>query len=104
MPLEGHWQRVHTPLRAGSRRERRALAALLTALAAAVAVLVIVLVAHGSAGTARGCVDVTVASTTGGARLHACGDRARSLCRGDGAGPGGVPAEVRAACARAGLG
>ena len=48
-----------------------------------------------------GCIEVTFASTTGGARLHACGARARRLC----ASPesaGGVASAVRDACRRAG--
>jgi hypothetical protein len=29
----------------------------------------------------NGCINVTVVSSTGGAVLHACGDKARSLCQ-----------------------
>jgi len=29
----------------------------------------------------QGCVTVSVASSTGGARVHECGDAARALCR-----------------------
>ncbi|HWG61417.1 MAG TPA: hypothetical protein VG253_06860 [Streptosporangiaceae bacterium] len=36
---------------------------------------------HGSYGrSSNGCVNITTASSTGGAIMHACGARARSLC------------------------
>jgi hypothetical protein len=92
MPLEGHWARQHAPL---GRRERRLLA---TVAALAAVGLVLVLALHGSARSAPGCIDATVASTTGGASIHACGERARRLC----ASPG-LPAPVRARCREAGL-
>jgi len=39
-------------------------------------------VGHGAYDrSGNGCVNVTVVSSTGGAVLHACGDRARSLCQ-----------------------
>ena len=37
---------------------------------------------NGSYGrSANGCVTVVAPSSTGGAVLHACGDRARAMCR-----------------------
>ncbi len=37
---------------------------------------------QGSYGASRnGCVNLTVASTTGGGTIHACGGQARALCR-----------------------
>jgi hypothetical protein len=93
MPLEAHWSRQHSPLGA---RERRVAVALLAALAACAAVLVLAL-AGTSGGSAPGCVDATIASTTGGAAVHACGDTARRMC----AAPGRTR-EIRVACRRAG--
>jgi len=47
------------------------------------------------------CISVTFASTLGAAQLHGCGPRARRICA---AGPsGGITAELRAACRRAGF-
>jgi hypothetical protein len=92
MPLERHWARQQSPL---GRRERRVAALVVAALAAA---LVLVLAFHGGSSPAPGCVDATIASTTGGAAIHACGERARRLCAADDA-----PAAVRAECVRAGL-
>jgi hypothetical protein len=90
MPLEGHWARQQAPLR---RRERRLVLAALAAVVAGVVALSLVV----GGGSAPGCVDATIASTTGGAAVHACGDRARRLCTAPGQGR-----EIRAACRRAG--
>jgi hypothetical protein len=102
MPLEGQWERQHAPLWTVGARERRALAALAGLLAIAVAVIAIASLHSGSAARA-GCVEVTIASTTGGASVHACGKSARELC----AGRAGVSRELAAAlaqrCRRAGL-
>jgi hypothetical protein len=93
MPLEGHWARQHTRL---TRRDR--LAAWIAAGALAVLVLVLALSVHGAAPPARGCVDVTIASTTGGATIHDCGAGAKRLCsRPDARAAVGNP------CRRAGL-
>jgi hypothetical protein len=91
MPLDGHWARQQTPLR---RRERRTVAAVLAVLLAGL--LVLLVAGRGGSASAPGCVDVTIASTTGGAAVHACGERARRLCAADQA-----TRQVRAACRRA---
>jgi hypothetical protein len=93
MPLEGQWARQHEPLR---RRERRVVVAVLGAIV--VCAIVLVAAVHGASGPAPGCVDATIASTTGGAAVRACGERARRLC----AAPG-VTAEIRLACRHVGL-
>ena len=75
------------------------LALLGAALAVGAVAVALVLALHGSSSKpAAGCVDVTIASTTGGARIHACGGRARRLCSAP-----GTPAVVRERCRRAGL-
>ena len=50
----------------------------------------------------KDCIEVTFASTLGGADLHACGAQARTVCATPGAFRG-VAEELRAACARAGF-
>jgi ABC-type thiamin/hydroxymethylpyrimidine transport system permease subunit len=92
MPLEGHWARTQTPL---GTRQRAGIGVGAAALAAVTAVLVIA--SPGSAARAPGCVDATIASTTGGAAIHACGDQARALCA-----SAPVAAAVRTACREAG--
>jgi hypothetical protein len=90
VPLEGHWKRQNAPLgRVGK--------AALALLAAAVVAVVLVIALSGGDATRSGCVDVKVASTTGGAAIHACGDRAKHLCSAP-----DTPRAVLAACRRAG--
>jgi hypothetical protein len=93
-------RRLSEPLRWG-RREKAAVAAVLIALALAVAGLGAYALTSGSRAR-RDCIDVTFASTVGGATLHACGARARAIC----ASPGpysGIADLLRAACGRAGF-
>jgi hypothetical protein len=58
------------------------------------------------AGSAPGCVNLTVPSSTGGAAIHYCGARARSFCHAELTAPAGDPiaARARPACRQAGLG
>jgi hypothetical protein len=104
MPLEGHWQRQHTSLRSATRRERRALRLVLGILAAGLIAVVVAASWRGAGASTAGCVDVTVPSTTGGASIHACNDRARRFCSGADPMPADVVGDVRAACRKAGLG
>lgn len=93
-------KRLSEPLRWG-RRERTAVAALLACVVIAVIGLGAYAVSSG-APARRDCIEVTFASTLGGATEHACGAQARRVC----ATPGGfksVAAELRAACRRAGF-
>jgi hypothetical protein len=94
MPLEGHWERQRAPL-----RPRQRLVGLigLGLLAACAVAVVLALVLGGGDAKRAGCVDVTVASTTGGAAIHACGERARRLCSAP-----ETPRTVLTACRRAG--
>lgn len=54
-------------------------------------------------GSARGCVTVTVPSSTGGGLLHECGARARGLCRHAYAHHDKLAMLTRPQCRRAGL-
>ncbi|HEY7951920.1 MAG TPA: hypothetical protein VID70_02970 [Solirubrobacteraceae bacterium] len=92
-------ERLAQPLRWG-RREK-------TAVAAVLACLVLALLALGVYGLTSGaparadCVDVTFASTLGGAKLHGCGARAKTICASGGF--KGIENELRSACQRAGF-
>jgi hypothetical protein len=87
-------KRLSEPLRWGAREK--------TAVAAALACVVLVVLGLGVYALTSGapkqadCIDLTFASTLGGARLHACGSRARHVCR-SGSFPG-IEQELRAAC------
>jgi len=93
-------RRLSEPLRWG-RRERVVVAAVLTCVALALVGLGAYALTSGSRARAD-CIDVTFASTLGGARLHACGARARRVC----ASPettAGIAESLRAACRHAGF-
>src|SRR4051812_35791215 len=101
MPLEGHWERQHTPLRLASSRERRVLAAVAVLLAAGIVALAVHgIVSSSSPSSPAACVDVTAASTLGGATVHACGPAAARLCRSAGAGSSPLAHALRPQCRR----
>jgi hypothetical protein len=99
MIMEAREKRLATPLQWG-RRERAVVGALLALAAAAL----IALVAYGvtSGGSSRkDCVEVTFASTLGGAKLTGCGARARQICASGSF--ASIGRELSAACRRAGF-
>jgi hypothetical protein len=73
-------------------------------VAAGVAIGVWAAVSSDSYATsANGCVSVTVPSTTGGGRLHYCGNQARDFCRNAFASSDAVSLLARPQCDLAGL-
>jgi len=101
MPLEGHWQRVNTPLRTLTRRERRLVSAAVALIAAATVALVLLAASASTAPPRPGCIDAIVPGAMGGQPIDACGAAARRLCserRGQ-SDPGSLV--VEAACRRA---
>jgi hypothetical protein len=92
-------RRLAEPLRWG-RREKAAVGAVLACIVLALAGLGAYALTSGSRAR-KDCVEVTFASTVGGATLHACGARARRVCA-SGAFRG-IGLELRAACRRAGF-
>jgi hypothetical protein len=92
-------RRLSEPLRWG-RREKTAVAAVLSCLL--LALIGLGAYALTSGGPQRGdCIDVTFASTLGGAEMHECGGRARRVCAsGDFR---GIEQELRSACRHAGF-
>jgi hypothetical protein len=55
------------------------------------------------ASSGDGCVTLTIASSTGGAVLHACGDQARVMCAAAFAGEDRIALLTRPQCEIAGL-
>jgi hypothetical protein len=82
MIMEARAKRLSTPLQWG-RREKTAVAALLATLAVALVALGAYALTSG-APQRKDCVEAVFASTLGGARLHACGARARQVCASSG--------------------
>lgn len=94
-------KRLSEPLRWG-RRERAVVGALLACVVLVVIGLGAIAVTSGVAPARRDCVEVTFASTLGGATEHACGARAREVCASPQAFKSSA-AELRASCRRAGF-
>jgi hypothetical protein len=99
MIMENRSRRLSEPLRWG-RREKVAVAVLLGCVVAALVALGTYALTSGSR-TRADCVNVTFASTLGGASVHACGAQARRVCV-SGAFPG-IDADLAGACRRAGF-
>jgi hypothetical protein len=93
-------RRLSEPLRWG-RREKTIVAVVLSCVALALIGLGAFALTRG-APARKDCIEVTFASTLGGATEHACGGQARRVC----ASPEAfrhIAAELRAACRRAGF-
>ena len=80
MVMVGHSKRLAEPL---SRRQKRWMAISLAVLVLAVVGAAAVTVVGGDTSdtSSNGCVNLIVASSLGGARLHYCGSAARDFCR-----------------------
>lgn len=91
-------RRLSQPLRWG-RREKAVVAVVVSCFVLALLALGAYALSSGSRAR-KDCVDVTFASYVGGARLYACGTRAKVVCA-SGANRG-IADSLRAACVRAG--
>jgi len=94
-------RRLREPLR-WTPAGRLAVAGVAIALVLAAIGIGIYAAAGGFKGQSEaGCIDVTFASTTGAAGLHACGAQARALCA-SGDSQQGIADSLQKACNRAG--
>jgi hypothetical protein len=102
MVMVGQHRRLSEPLHWTRGAKIAVIGAGTTMLAAIVAV---VLVAAANAPRHRaGCIEVTFASTLGGAIVHQCGQRARSTCERPAENPGlAAHGALKEACERARL-
>jgi hypothetical protein len=80
MPLEGHFQRVNTPLRQLTKRERNIVIAGLAVTFVALAALILATAGDSQPPPAPGCIRASVAGRTGAELIQACGKEARGLC------------------------
>lgn len=78
MIMEARAKRLSTPLQWG-RREKAAVASLLTLLAVALIALVVYAASSGSPAR-KDCVEALAPSTLGAVRIHGCAGHARQLC------------------------
>ena len=81
MPLQGHWDRLQTPVRQTTGRERRIVWVFGAVLAAAALGAIIVAIATSGPSLPAGCIQVEVPSTMGGSTTRFCGQDAASFCR-----------------------
>jgi hypothetical protein len=103
MPLEGHWQRVNTPLRRLSRRERNVVIAAVAVTLVAVVALVLATVGGSRPEPAPGCIYAIVPGVMGATPVDACGAQAKRICatRATRTDPGSRA--IKKSCRRAGL-
>jgi hypothetical protein len=80
MPLEGHWQRVNTPLRRLTKRERNVVIAGVAATLAVIAALFIATAGDTEPPPAPGCISTQVPGVMGTEPFKACGDEAERAC------------------------
>jgi hypothetical protein len=80
MPLEGHFQRVNTPLRRLTKRERNVVIAGLAVTLAALLALILATASDSRPQPAAGCIYTVVAGRTGGEPVHGCGAEAEAIC------------------------
>ncbi|MGO9489938.1 MAG: hypothetical protein ACLQBB_13020 [Solirubrobacteraceae bacterium] len=100
MVMQEQARRLSQPLHWG-RREKTIVAVLLGCLALAVAGLAVYGLTNSTPARAD-CIDVTFASTLGGADLRGCGPQAKEICAA-GHQFRSIQPELRAACRRAGF-
>lgn len=80
MPLEGHYQRVNTPLRKLNARERNAIFAGLGVIVVALLGIVLFTAGDSRPAVAEGCIYTVVAGRTGGEPVTGCGGEAEAIC------------------------
>ena len=103
MPLEGHWNRVNTPVRQLTSRERRIVAAALAFVAALTLAIVLLVATASTKATPAGCIDTIVPSVMGGQPVTACGKQARAICASHVHGTDPGSHAILADCRRAGI-
>jgi hypothetical protein len=80
MPLEGHFERVNTPLRKLNGRERKALVAGTVVMIVAIAALLLATAGDSRPAPKPGCISVVVAGRVGGEPVNGCGAEAKAIC------------------------
>ncbi|HEY1449692.1 MAG TPA: hypothetical protein VGF47_01965 [Solirubrobacteraceae bacterium] len=102
MIMEARAKRLSTPLQWG-RREKAAVASVLTLLVVALVALGVYAASSGSPAR-KDCVETFAPSTLGAVRIHGCGPHARQLCSTAAQyRDRGIANTLRASCRRAGF-
>lgn len=80
MPLEGHFQRVNTPLRKLTGRETKVLVAGTLVTVVAILALILATASDSRPAPLPGCVSTVVAGRVGGEPVNGCGAKAKAIC------------------------
>jgi type II secretory pathway component PulM len=80
MPLEGHFQRVNTPLRKLTARERNVVIAGTVVTLGVILALILATAGDSRPAPAAGCVSAVVAGRVGGEPVNGCGKDAKAIC------------------------
>jgi hypothetical protein len=80
VPLEGHFERVNTPLRRLTQRERNVVLATTLVTVATILGLILATAGDSRPGPAAGCVSAVVAGRVGGEPVNGCGEEAKVIC------------------------
>jgi type II secretory pathway component PulM len=80
MPLEGHYQRVNTPLRRLTARERNVVLAGTLLTFGVILALILATAGDSRPAPAEGCVSAVVAGRVGGEPVNGCGEKAKEIC------------------------
>jgi hypothetical protein len=102
VPLQGQWQRIQTPVRATTPRERRIVWAFSALLGAAAIATIIVAITTSGPSVPAGCIQVEVPSTMGGGTTRLCDQNAASFCRSPAAHSAPLDATALPKCREAG--
>src|SRR5882672_985988 len=78
VPLDGHWARINTPIRAEGKRNVRVVSSLLALVVAGATASLVAGLAQSPSYVAppAGCIDVQIAGVMGSERFHPCGTQA----------------------------
>lgn len=103
MPMEGHWERVNTPLRRITKRERNV--AIGGVLVSALAILAVILATSGNAAPKAdaGCIYAIIPGVMGAEPVDACGREAELSCARHQTGNRPGSETIREACRKAGI-
>ncbi len=80
MPMEGHWQRVNTPLRRLTARERNVVLTGVALTLVVIAGLVLATVGDSEPAPAAGCISTQIPGVMGTEPFKACGAEAERAC------------------------
>ncbi len=98
MPLQGHWDRVNTPLRKLTRRERNV--AIGAVAVTVIAILAVVLATAGNSApkAGPGCIYAIIPGVMGAEPVDACGRQAEFVCAKHQTGTAPGSETIRKAC------